>query len=336
MHPVLETVWQEEVFCHWKVFVNIHHSMGQVSLKEEFEVRKRKVENAPACISCLLDPAQTPSPCSRRISYGIILSGNNICGESIKLRDIGVKVDVKRKVTCCVSVGGRGCTRRAHWCRPLSPLSNSRRRGKHRAKPLEASTPTFKKLHTDHLDENHHLWPLSTVFQGEVNSGSMWSSVPVFLVRKQCQCRCECFNVTLRILLVACNDPLVVCEDACFVKLVHTLERSWSGVVVKEVKFVRGQPDSSFPACLRVHTTSQLVKDAQGPVPPDYFLGFKGFKTSWFDGLLVTWIIDPLRLSSSGTLNLLPSLCFRSSQSQRQALLPSPTFSKFSSVHSAF
>ena len=59
--------------------------MGQVSLKEEFEVRKRKVENAPACISCLLDPAQTPSPCSRRISYGIILSGNNICGESIKL-----------------------------------------------------------------------------------------------------------------------------------------------------------------------------------------------------------------------------------------------------------
>ena len=77
---------------------------------------------------------------------------------------------------------------------------------------------------------------------------------------------------------MACDDPLVVCEDACFVKLVHTLERSWSGVVVKEVKFVRGQPDSSFPACLRVHTTSQLVKDAQGPVPPQYLLSFRGFK----------------------------------------------------------
>ena len=99
--------------------------MGQVSLKEEFEVRKRKVENAPACISCLLDPAQTPSPCSRRISYRIILSdgfenpnvscsGNNSCGKNIKLRDIGDKVDVKRKVTCCVSVGGHGCTRRGH------------------------------------------------------------------------------------------------------------------------------------------------------------------------------------------------------------------------------
>ena len=45
-------------------------------------------------------------------------------------------------------------------------------------------------------------------------------------------------EVTFRLLLVACDDPLVVCEDACFVKLVHTLERSWSGVVVKEVKFV--------------------------------------------------------------------------------------------------
>ena len=37
MNPVLETVCQEKVFCHRKVFVNIHHSMGQVPLKEESE-----------------------------------------------------------------------------------------------------------------------------------------------------------------------------------------------------------------------------------------------------------------------------------------------------------
>ena len=87
--------------------------------------------------------------------------------------------------------------------------------------------------------------------------------------------RSECFKV--RILLVTCDDPLVVCKDACFVKLVHTLERCWRGVVVKEVEFVRRQLDSSFPASLRVHTTSQLVKDAQGPVPPEYLLSFRGF-----------------------------------------------------------
>ena len=80
--------------------------------------------------------------------------------------------------------------------------------------------------------------------------------------------RSKCFNVTVRILLVTRDEPLVVCKDACFVKLVHTLQRFWCRVVAKEVKLIRRQLGSSFPASLRVHTTSQRVKDAQGPVPP--------------------------------------------------------------------
>ena len=34
-------------------------------------------------------------------------------------------------------------------------------------------------------------------------------------------------------LLVAGDDPLVVCKDACFSKLVHTLEGFWRRVVVE-------------------------------------------------------------------------------------------------------
>ena len=85
--------------------------------------------------------------------------------------------------------------------------------------------------------------------------------------------------VKIRLLLVACDDPLVVSEDACFVKFVHSVQGLWRGVVVEEVKLVSGQRCAVF-SCHRVHSPSQLVKDAQGPVPPDYFLGFKGFKTS--------------------------------------------------------
>ena len=84
-------------------------------------------------------------------------------------------------------------------------------------------------------------------------------------------------KVTRTILLVAGDDPLVVCEDACLVKLVHTLEGCRGGVVVKEVELVRRQFDSSFPPSHCVHPASQLVKDAQSPVPPEYLLGFTGF-----------------------------------------------------------
>ena len=74
-------------------------------------------------------------------------------------------------------------------------------------------------------------------------------------------------------LLVAGDDPLVVCKDACFSKLVHTEEGFWRRVVVEEVKFVRGQFDSFLaPPRHRVHPASQLVKDAHRPVPPDYLL----------------------------------------------------------------
>ena len=86
-------------------------------------------------------------------------------------------------------------------------------------------------------------------------------------------------EVTLRLLLVACDDPLVVGEDACFVKFVHSVQGLWRGVVVEEVKLVSGQC-CAVVSCHCVHSPSQLVKDAQGPVPPDYFLAFKGFKTS--------------------------------------------------------
>ena len=84
--------------------------------------------------------------------------------------------------------------------------------------------------------------------------------------------RSECFNATLTLLLVAGDDPLVVRQDACFAKLVHAVKRFWGGVVVKEVKLVRGKFNSSLPSRLRVHSTSQLVKDPQRPVPPDYLL----------------------------------------------------------------
>ena len=73
---------------------------------------------------------------------------------------------------------------------------------------------------------------------------------------------------------MAGDDPLVVCKDACFLKLVHTVEGSWCGVVVKEVKLIRGQFDSSLAPRLAVHTTSQLLKDTHSPVPPDYLLTF--------------------------------------------------------------
>ena len=83
----------------------------------------------------------------------------------------------------------------------------------------------------------------------------------------------------VRLLLVACDDPLVVGENACFVKFVHSVQGLWRGVVVEEVKLVSGQC-CAVVSCHCVHSPSQLVKDAQGPVPPDYLLGFKGFKTS--------------------------------------------------------
>ena len=80
--------------------------------------------------------------------------------------------------------------------------------------------------------------------------------------------------VKIRLLLVACDDPLVVGEDACFVKFVHSVQGLWRGVVVEEVKLVSGQC-CAVVSCHCVHSPSQLVKDAQGPVPPDYFLAFK-------------------------------------------------------------
>ena len=135
---------------------------------------------------------------------------------------------------------------------------------------------------------------------------------------------------------MAGNDPLVVRQYACFAKLVHAVKRFWGGVVVKEVKLVRGKFNSSLPSRLRVHSTSQLVKDPQRPVPSDYLLTVQRFEKYLTGSVIRTWITDPLRLSSAGTLNLLPSFCLLSSQSQRQALFPSPTFSKFSRVHSAF
>ena len=109
---------------------------------------------------------------------------------------VKIKVVVKRNVTCYEFVGGHVWTRRGRWRRPLSPLflNSSRRTGRHPAKPLEASAPTLSKLEINifvginwkniwNIWGANHLWPFSTVFQAEVQEGSTWSSVPVFLVK---------------------------------------------------------------------------------------------------------------------------------------------------------
>ena len=54
----------------------------------------------------------------------------------------------------------------------------------------------------------------------------------------------------------------------------------------------------------------------------------------YFLELIDTWISDPLRLSSLGTLKL--SRCFSNSQSHCQTLSPPPSLIRFSSVHLAY
>ena len=38
MQPVVKAVWQEMVFCDREVFINIHHGVGEVSLKGYFRI----------------------------------------------------------------------------------------------------------------------------------------------------------------------------------------------------------------------------------------------------------------------------------------------------------
>ena len=61
----------------------------------------------------------------------------------------------------------------------------------------------------------------------------------------------------------------------------------------------------------------------------------KSCKNKASEWLTCTWITDPFRLSSSGTLNVLLGCCLFISQSHRQALSPSPSLRRFASVHSA-